>query len=341
MGRGQIAIWLLLSLALESCAVSKAAQSSSCGTAVCRPVSRQVDMRLRPAHGRVQVLVEPNDGPIEVAKAIDGAQHTVLVSAYILSDHRIVRALERAAAEGVGVYVLLEKSPFGLIDQPQTMYSELAAAGIHVEWAPSYFTYAHSKFMVLDDAVLILSSANFSESGFTSDRDFVVVDDNPLDVREADNIFRADWDRIAPVLNDPDLLVSPSNSRRKLYQLLAGARHTVDIYSEEVLDPGIVKRVTALAKRGVRVRILAATVSSSARQTLQRSGAQIGSSGVGNLYIHAKAIVVDNRLVFIGSENFSSTSLDDDRELGIVTRYPEAVQTVERAFSKDWNAHPH
>ena len=324
-------------LLVAACSSNTATSNRSrCGSALCPPSSRSVDERLGVGAPAIQMLVEPGDGVTEVAKAIDGAQHTILVSAYILSQHRIVRALERAAAQGVGVYVLLERHPYGIVDQPQTMFAELAAAGVHIEWAPDYFVYSHAKFMVLDDAVLVVSSANFSESGFTSDRDFVVIDDDALDVREADNIFRADWDRIAPVLNDPDLLVSPSNSRGKLSQLLARAHHSIDLYSEEVLDPAMVNLLAAKARAGIRVRVLAATVSNWARRVLTRAGARIGTSGYRRLYIHAKAIVVDDRLAFVGSENLSTTSLNDNRELGLLVEDRSAVNRIEATFDRDW-----
>jgi phosphatidylserine/phosphatidylglycerophosphate/cardiolipin synthase-like enzyme len=277
-----------------------------------------------------------------VVKAIDAAQNTVLVSAYILSDHRIVRALERAAAQHVAVYVLMDKMPYGIIRQPDTMFSLLRAAGVRVRWSPTYFAFSHAKFMVLDDETLILSSANFSQSGFKSDRDFVIIDGNPLDVREADNIFRADWDRIAPVLNDPELLVSPVNSRVKLSELVAMAKRTVDLYSEEVLDRGMVSRLIRVARRGVRARVLAATIAARARRALTAAGVQVGTkSSAAGFYIHAKAVVVDDRLAFVGSENLSATSLDQNRELGLVIRDPSAVHRLERTFARDWSTMAH
>lgn len=128
-----------------------------------------------------------------------------------------------------------------LRDRPTAFDDVFPASGLGrfgPKWTPGHFQYSHAKFMVLDDTSLILSSANFSQSGFSTDRDFVLFDTNPRDVREADNVFRADWDRIPPVLNDSNLIVSPVNARRKLYALLARAKHSIDLYSEEVLDKG-------------------------------------------------------------------------------------------------------
>jgi hypothetical protein len=43
------------------------------------------------------------------------------------------------------------------------------------------------------------------------------------------------------------------------------------------------------------------------------------------LYIHAKVIEVDGARAFVGSENFSTASLDYNRELGLVTTSPGVI----------------
>ncbi len=286
----------------------------------------------------VSLLVEPNDGVTELVKALDRAQNRILLSAYLLSQHRIVRALERAAAQGVSVYVLLDRYPFGIVQQPDSMFALLKSAGIMVRWAPPYFQYSHAKFAVLDDRTLILSSANFTQAGFSTDRDFVLFDRDPRDVRQADNVFRADWDRIAPVVNDPNVVMSPVGAREKLDGLIDNARHSLSLYSEEVLDMGVIRHLASAIRRGVRVRILTATTSGVARRILNatarhmRSGARVA----GGLYAHAKVLIVDGRLAFVGSENLSSTSLDRNREMGLIIAASAVVRELQTTFDQDW-----
>jgi phosphatidylserine/phosphatidylglycerophosphate/cardiolipin synthase-like enzyme len=47
-------------------------------------------------------------------------------------------------------------------------------------------------------------------------------------------------------------------------------------------------------------------------------------------------MIVDDRLAFVGSENFSATSLDQNRELGVIVRQPAAVVRLESTFQHDW-----
>jgi hypothetical protein len=58
------------------------------------------------------------------------------------------------------------------------------------------------------------------------------------------------------------------------------------------------------------------------------------------LYIHAKAIVADAGLsgqqALVGSQNFSVSSLDYNRELGIITHDPTVVAAVSKALADDY-----
>ena len=216
----------------------------------------------------------------------------------------------------------------------------LHSVGIAVHWRPTGFQYSHAKFIVIDDRLLVLSSANFSQAGFSSDRDFVLVDRAPDDVREASNIFRSDWDGIGPTLIDLNLLVSPSNARAKLGSLCARARRTLDLYAEEVQDARMVKRLVKVARRGVRVRIIAATIAGPSKRALTSAGIalKVASVGLTHLYVHAKAVIVDDKVAFVGSENLSGTSLDANRELGVLVANQAAVRTLVHTFDRDWAA---
>ena len=85
----------------------------------------------------------------------------------------------------------------------------------------------------------------------------------------------------------------------------------------------------AVERRGVHVS-LAMTVDASwstALARLSRAGVTVDlhPDASGNLYIHGKAIVVDGTTAYVGSQNFSPSSLDADRELGVITTDPAVV----------------
>ena len=56
----------------------------------------------------------------------------------------------------------------------------------------------------------------------------------------------------------------------------------------------------------------------------------------GKTFIHAKVLIADGKLAFVGSQNFSRPSLDLNRELGIFVSKPEILQDLQAVFEKDW-----
>ncbi len=289
----------------------------------------------RPGAGiEAPLVVELADGVRPLVKAIDQAQTAIYVETYILSDSRLVRALERAASQGVAVYVLLEHHPYGLPGQPDRVAAALRAAGVYVRWTRPDVALTHAKFLVLDDRMAVVGTANLSRAAFSHNREFLVFLTARWDVHAVANIFRADWNRVSALLGDHDLAVSPSNARRKLAALVAGARHSIAIYGEEMADARIERQLVQAAERGVSVRVLLPPrVDAADVRYLLRGGVRVRA--LRSPYIHAKMVLIDGREAMVGSINLSTQSLDRNRELSVLVRGSDA-QMLSAVFRKDW-----
>jgi len=101
------------------------------------------------------------------------------------------------------------------------------------------------------------------------------------------------------------------------------------VENEEMDSTPVEDALEADARRGVSVTVIMTSdsQSDSAFSRLQTAGVRIVlyPDTASALYIHAKAIDVDGTTCFIGSENFSSASLDYNRELGILTSSTSVV----------------
>ena len=323
---------LLSRLALLVLVCVSACSAQRAGAPV--PADGRMDVNLGPGIIPTELAVEPQAGSRPLVRALDRAQTRVFVEIYILTDSSVIRALERAAAQGVAVYVMLEPSPLGLGTQPDRMMDRLRAAGIFVKWTRPGFQLTHAKFVVVDDRLAVISSANFSRSAFRQNRDLLVLDRRPADVLAISKLFRADWDRLPARFEDLDLLVAPVNARPKLQLLIARARRTIDIYAEEIADTRIERQLGAAAERGLRVRVVLPWGGSRAAvAALARKG--VGVRELRSPYIHAKVVSVDGKEAYVGSENLSATSLDKNRELGILLR-GSAVRQLDTVFATDW-----
>ena len=112
----------------------------------------------------------------------------------------------------------------------------------------------------------------------------------------------------------------------------------MDIYNEEMDSPAIESALEADAHRGVDVRVTMTADSSwnSAFAQLAAAGVHVRTYAAdAALYIHAKMILTPAR-AFLGSENFSPTSMDDNRELGLITPDATIRASLSRTFDADY-----
>jgi phosphatidylserine/phosphatidylglycerophosphate/cardiolipin synthase-like enzyme len=289
-----------------------------------------------PAIGGITgVFIEPGDGRAPLLEEIAAARRSIDLEVYIVTDEAILEALEDAQRRGVAVRVILEQHPFGGDGGQPEIFARLERAGIAVRWGNPVFRFTHIKTMVVDGAVAIIMNQNLTESAFTANREFGVVTTQPDAVRAAAAIFAADWAREPEPAAGP-LVVSPTNARQDLLGLVASAETSLDLYAEVLADPELLDALAAAARHGVRVRVIVtpAPDNAAARAALAAAGVEVRLMTA--LYVHAKLIVADDRRAYVGSQNLSATSLDLNRELGIIVDDPVSLARLTRTFALDF-----
>lgn len=333
---------LLLCCLLVGCDVSLNLPSTSTGGSC--------QSNCTPGNGvnGVSVLVEPDAGPTPLVDAIRGAHTAVDLEIYLLTNHAILRALEEDANRGVTVRVMLEPHPFGggATSANKTL-DELRAAGVQTQQSDPAYALTHEKGMVVDRTTAYIMTSNFTNAALgtgssTKNREYDIIDSNSQDVQAVEAIFQADWDRSSARFNDPDLVVSPLNSRNDFTTLINNAKHTLLIEAEEMNDSAIEQALVGAAQRGVQIQVILPAPSGSASDS-NRTGITVLKQGNiqvredSHLYMHAKIIVVDGQEAFVGSENISAQSLDQNRELGILVEDNNVLSTLQQTFQQDWN----
>jgi phosphatidylserine/phosphatidylglycerophosphate/cardiolipin synthase-like enzyme len=287
--------------------------------------------------GITGIFIEPGDGRGPILDELAAARRSIDVEIYIITDDVILQALEAAQARGVAVRVMLEEHPFGGGGGQQGIFDRLEAAHIEVRWANPVFRFSHIKMLVIDDAVAIILNQNLTSSSFTSNREFGVVTTEPAAAQIAAAIFAADWDR-GPEPDPGPLVVSPTNARAQLLELVNGATTSLDVYAEVLRDPEMLDALMAAAQRGVTVRVLISPSSDFDDERAELAAAGVDVRLLSTLYVHAKAIVADDARAFLGSQNLSATSLDQNRELGIIVDDPISLARLMRTFEIDFRA---
>ena len=291
------------------------------------------------AQAPVSLITEPDDGMAPVLQAIHGATTSIELVVYELEDASVGEALVEAQSRGVAVRVLLDNvNTFG--NHPnQAAFDFLQAHNIPVEWSPQYFALTHQKTLITDDAQVLIMTINLTPQYYDSSRDFAIADLDPADVSAIEAAFSADWSgERAMASNGNDLVWSPG-SAPTLLAMIQSASTSLDVYNEEMADPRVISALESAAQRGVRVRVDMSydTNWKSAFQSLSAAGVSVRTyASSAAFYIHAKVIIADHAEAFVGSQNFSTPSLDDNRELGILLTRPSVLSSLEETFEKDW-----
>ena len=289
------------------------------------------------------LYIEPNAGPAPILNIIDSAHHQLDIGVYYLDDRRILAAVRDAVRRGVDVRIMMEPKPYGM--KPWQVRKEvraIEATGAHFRYVPNRFVshgdryaFYHAKYCVNGHEAEI-GTANFDWSAFHRNREYLYDTTNMTIVRAVQAVFDADWNRQhASAWAHPVLVLSPGTSADQLLRVIEQPG-PIDVESEElgpyrpILD--------ALAAKGKDLRmILPATISAEDRRDvafLEQHGCQARLMPKKPIYMHAK-MIVGNHLAFIGSENFTQTSLEKNREMGLLLNGGD-IGKLQAQFNQDW-----
>ncbi|MFA7657779.1 phospholipase D-like domain-containing protein [Acidithiobacillus thiooxidans] len=289
------------------------------------------------------LYIEPHAGPAPIVQLIRSAHHAVSVGVYYLSDRPILRALKAAHARGVDVRVIIEGKPYGMKPwQVRKEEREIEATGAILHLAPYRFTshgdhyaFLHAKY-VCSGHECEIGTANFDWSAFHRNREYLYVTKDPALVKSANAVFHADWNnRRAPTYAHQILVLSPRTSAAQIIGVIQQPG-PIDIESEE-MGP-YRPTLEAIARKGALARvILPASINAQDKQDvafLRAHGVQVRLMPVKPVYMHAKAVISGNEAL-IGSENFTETSLEANREMGLLL-HGRSVSELQAQFNRDW-----
>ena len=287
----------------------------------------------------LQLITEPRAGDAPFLDLIAGARSSVTLTMYELEDRAIERGLAAAAARGVNVRVMLNGGYYDereYVNQPA--YSYLVGHGVHVRYSPSYFALTHQKTLTVDGRAAVIMTLNF-DGEYATTRDYAVVDRRSADVRAIITTFNADYSghQLNPSDGTGDLVWSPGAAGTFLH-LIDRARRSIALENEEMEYRPATDALCAAARRGVEVRIVMSYESEweAAFTTLTGCGAHVHLYYGQGYYIHAKLLLVDGREALVGSQNLSTTSLDDNRELSIELTSRPLIAQLTAAFNSDY-----
>ena len=275
----------------------------------------------------MKLIVTPDAGFPPIISAIKQARKTLDVLIFRLDRQEVITALEAAVARGVAVRALIANTNRGGEKTLRKLELRLLEAGLTVTRTASDLVRYHGKMMIVDNKVLHLYGFNLTGLDIEKSRSFGITTRNLRLVQEALKLFEADCARqpYSPAYNR--LVVSPENSRESLSAFIASARKQLLIYDPKISDPAILRLLHERKKAGVEIRVIGKVAGKKSELTVEKYPGR---------RLHVRAIILDSRRAFLGSQSLRRLELDKRREVGVIIHDDIVVKNMQMVFEADW-----
>lgn len=138
----------------------------------------------------IDPVFSPTDGD-EIIELIDSAENSIDIQIYVFTSRDVIEALGRAKARGVDIRIIMERNVIS--GHNKQSYHELAAKGFNIRYASKAYQLTHSKFMIIDDEIVLVGSHNLSNSALYKNREASVVIRDAATLQEFQEVFETDW----------------------------------------------------------------------------------------------------------------------------------------------------
>lgn len=276
------------------------------------------------------------DGPI--VAAIDGARLSIDVAAYSLSLNSVRNALLRAHDRGVTVRIVMESTNMDRSD-PQILID--AGVPIIGDNSPGLM---HDKFLVIDKSEVWLGAMNFTDSGAYEDNNHLmrlhstkIAENYSVEFNEMyeDNMFGPNVVAKTPnptvTIDDTriDIYFSPDDGvLNALAGVLSGAEESIHFlaFSFTSNDLGAIVREKAeagLTIAGVMDQEQVSSNQGTEYDPFKQADLDVRIDGNAG-QMHHKVFIVDEKIVVLGSYNFSQSAEERNDENTIIV-YNELI----------------
>jgi phosphatidylserine/phosphatidylglycerophosphate/cardiolipin synthase-like enzyme len=328
-------------------------------------IDSAADREIADTSDPVLFFTTPKDLHQTWLRVIGKAQKSIFMEMFHLTDQAIVDAL-RAKSSQIEITLILDQG--NLSDTPT---AQLLAdrPNIHIypsSGPPGGFTQTHTKAMVVDGTVALITSINLTNNASVQ-RDYGIETRDPGVIAEMISVFSADVQNSENAQNHADsvrftpdgvgqgkLIWSPVGSENRLVSLIGesvnipeGPNRYLYATVENLGDASIQNALSQASLAGVDIRIIVPECVLGANGPRNYGFFQYLKNGVHyrvmphpssnqKPYMHGKMMVLGNGRAYVGSVNYSKNSTQGNRELGIIFTNPTVSLQLRSVFNKDW-----
>lgn len=145
-----------------------------------------------------------------------------------------------------------------------------------------------------------------------------------------------------PTTGIDGLYVLPTDGRTPVLDEIDRARCWIDVTTYLISDDATIDALIRAERRGVRVRLIheAAPFGGfglvETAEGLADAGIEVRTGPSRFQFIHAKYLVIDERVAIVTNQNLTYSAFESNREFGVVTTAPGDVATLAAIFQADW-----
>ena len=273
-----------------------------------------------------ELLISPKTSWSGRAEQLQKAKDFLYVWIYDVTFADAKNIIKSIAQQGTDVKMIIEDNKFGADKIPEPRWWGIQARNdlkLHTN-------FMHAKTFV-SSWLYIIQTANLTYSSFNTQREYYVLGDQPEIVNNLKILFEKDWkgEQVLPSDIHPNILFCPIDCRYKIEQLLKTAQMSIRTQNQYLDDPSLQQIFSA--KTGLDIRI---TLPND-KKNFQYRPIQSQIKLLTSPRIHAKAILIDDTYLVISSINFSSNSMDNNREIGIIITDQESIIKYKKQFLQD------
>jgi phosphatidylserine/phosphatidylglycerophosphate/cardiolipin synthase-like enzyme len=138
--------------------------------------------------------------------------------------------------------------------------------------------------------------------------------------------------------------VLPDDGRDPVLHEIDRARCSIDVTVYLISDDAVIEALARAETRGVRVRLIHEPTpfgggfgTVEVAEQLQQAGVEVRPGPSHFQFIHAKYLVIDDRVAIVTNQNLTYSAFESNREFGVVTTNRQDVATLAAIFEADWN----
>jgi hypothetical protein len=309
-----------------------------------------VNVYINPLGSIHEILTTP-DYMTDVASEISKARQFVYAAMYFAEPYpgnKIVNELEAAVGRGVEVRLMFDDETLELYP---TVEQDFVAKGIPYKIVPN-----HAKVVVIDNSIAYVGSANWNKNGLENNWELSLKTKDSDAVREAYEFVGIMWEKGAKKVDNTERVERFANGI-EFYNLLLGSvksaqsvkvlmfQITYNAEDPEAADTKLLDEIKNANDRGANLRLLLDDPTyyerDGGRHFLVQNNIphRLDEKDSGYLErLHAKAVLIDDKILFIGSQNWNYDSLDSPQEASIITSDKQAINDFLDIFDEKWDA---